>query len=232
MSKKNPTIQTTKLGNKVQKGKGKKPEKKTEAEEHVLNAGEEPVGHKETIRFFFGLVLLILALFMLLSFTSHLFTGAEDQCLIEQGAMEGFLNYAGAVGAYCANYWINRCFGFSAFILPVFLIIAAMKLTRAYKVRLWKWFLNCSILIIWLSVTCSYFFQQTFEGLSGWNFINPGGDHGLFISNWLNQRIGKVGTFMAPEQRNDTIGTANPESGGLYQVETPGKSSRRGNRTG
>ena len=41
------------------------------------------------------------------------------------------------------------------------------------------------------------FFQQTFEGLSGWNFINPGGDHGLFISNWLNQRIGKVGTFMA-----------------------------------
>ena len=72
---------------------------------------------------------------MLLSFTSHLFTGAEDQCLIEQGAMEGFLNYAGAVGAYCANYWINRCFGFSAFILPVFLIIAAMKLTRAYKVR-------------------------------------------------------------------------------------------------
>ena len=196
MSKKNPTIQTTKLGNKVQKGKGKKPEKKTEAEEHVLNAGEEPVGHKETIRFFFGLVLLILALFMLLSFTSHLFTGAEDQCLIEQGAMEGFLNYAGAVGAYCANYWINRCFGFSAFILPVFLIIAAMKLTRAYKVRLWKWFLNCSILIIWLSVTCSYFFQQTFEGLSGWNFINPGGDHGLFISNWLNQRIGKVGTFM------------------------------------
>ena len=57
MSKKNPTIQTTKLGNKVQKGKVKKPEKKTEAEEHVLNAGEEPVGHKETIRFFFGLVL-------------------------------------------------------------------------------------------------------------------------------------------------------------------------------
>ena len=197
MSKKNPTIQTTKLGNKVQRGKGKKPERKTDTEGNVLNAGEEPVGHKETLRFFFGLVLLILALFMLLYFTSHLFTGAEDQCLIEQGAMEGFLNYAGAVGAYCANYWINRCFGFSAFILPVFLIIAAMKLTRAYKVRLWKWFLNCSILIIWFSVTCSYFFQQTFENLNDWNFINPGGDHGLFISNWLNQRIGKVGTFMA-----------------------------------
>ncbi len=196
MRKKNPTIQTTKSGNKAQRGNREKPEKRTEKEENVLNAGEEPVGHKETIRFFFGLVLLILALFTLLSFTSHLFTGAEDQCLREQGAKEGFLNYAGAGGAYWANFWINRCFGLSAFLIPVFLIIAAMKLTRAYKVRLWKWFLNCSILIIWLSVTSSFFLQQTFENLSGWNFINPGGNHGLFVSNWLNQRIGKVGTFL------------------------------------
>ena len=197
MSKKEPTIQTTKLGNKIQKGKGEKTDKKAaKAEGNATKTGGKTVEHKETTRFFFGLVVLILALFMLLAFTSHLFTGAEDQCLIEQGAMEGFLNYAGAVGAYCANYWINHCFGFSAFLVPVFLIIAAMKLTQAYKVRLWKWFLNCSILIIWLSVACSYFLQPVFEGLSGWNFINPGGDHGLFISNWLNQRIGKIGTFM------------------------------------
>ncbi len=196
MSKKNPAIHVARPEDKTPREKGKKSGNKPETGGNVLNAGEEPVGHKETVRFFLGLIFLILALFMLLSFTSHLFTGAEDQSLIEQGAMEGFLNYAGAVGAYCADYWMNHCFGFSAFFLPVFLIIAAMKLTRAYKVRLWKWFLNCFILIIWLSVACSFFLQNTFEGLSGWNFINPGGDHGLFISNWLNQRIGKIGTFL------------------------------------
>ena len=195
MNKKTPTVQTTKLGNKIRKNKSTK-DKSPAAEGKVLNAGEEPVGHKETIRFFFGLALLILALFMLLSFTSYLFTGADDQCLLETGSMEGFMNYAGAVGAYCAHYWINHCFGFSAFIVPAFLIVASMKLMRAYKVRLWKWFLHCTTLTIWLSVAGSFFLQQFFEGLDGWNFINPGGDHGLFISQWLNQRIGAIGTFM------------------------------------
>ena len=195
MSKKKTAIETTKLGNKIKTGKSKKPTEKTEG--NVLNAGEDPVGQKETVRFFFGLALLVLALFTLLSFTSYLFTGADDQCLIEEGTMEdGFMNYAGAVGAYWANFWINHCFGFSAFIIPAFLIAAAMKLMRAYKVRLWKWFLHCTVLVIWISVTASFCLQQLFESLNGWNFINPGGNHGMFICHWLNQRIGVIGTFM------------------------------------
>ena len=195
MSKKKTAIETTKLGNKIKTGKGKKPVGK--AEGNVMDAGEEPVGRKETFRFFFGLLLLVLALFTLLSFTSYLFTGADDQCLIEEGTMEGeYTNYAGAVGAYWANFWINHCFGFSAFIIPVFLIAAAMKLMRAYKVRLWKWFLHCTVLVIWISVTASFCLQELFENLTGWNFINPGGNHGMFICHWLNQRIGVIGTFM------------------------------------
>ena len=195
MSKKKTAIETTKLGNKIKTGKGKKPVEK--AEGNVMDAGEEPVGRKETFRFFFGLLLLVLALFTLLSFTSYLFTGADDQCLIEEGTMEGeYTNYAGAVGAYWANFWINHCFGFSAFIIPVFLIAAAMKLMRAYKVRLWKWFLHCTVLVIWISVTASFCLQELFENLTGWNFINPGGNHGMFICHWLNQRIGIIGTFM------------------------------------
>lgn len=198
MSKNSQAVQTTKLGNKISKNKAEKSTSKLkkETDENVLNAGEEPVGHKETVRFFAGLAILILALFLLLSFTSYLFTGADDQSLMEQGAMEGFMNYTGAIGAYCARYWMNYCFGFSAFLIPVFLIIAAMKLTRAYKVRLWKWFLHCAFLTFWFSIACSFFFQQAFENLDGWGFINPGGNHGQFISNWLNQRIGKIGTFM------------------------------------
>ena len=196
MNKNKSSIQVTKLGNKIEQGKGQKSSKKAKKSGTTSKSDGAPVGHKETIRFFFGLVVLILALFMLLAFTSYLFTGADDQCLIEQGAMEGFLNYAGTGGAYCANFWFNRCFGFSAFLIPVFLVIAAMKLTRAYKVRLWKWFLNCTILIFWFSVTCSFLFQHAFENLSNWNFINPGGDHGVFVCNWLNQRVGQIGTFM------------------------------------
>ena len=112
MNKNKSSIQVTKLGNKIEQGKGQKSSKKAKKSGTPSKSDGAPVGHKETIRFFFGLVVLILALFMLLAFTSYLFTGADDQCLIEQGAMEGFLNYAGTGGAYCANFWFNRCFGF------------------------------------------------------------------------------------------------------------------------
>ena len=197
MNKKKASIQTTKLGNKISKSKAQKKKQEKQSIRSFFNAGEDPVGRTETIRFISGLILLILSLFMFLALTSYLFTGAEDQALLEKGSMEGFMNYAGALGAYCADYWFNSGFGFSSFFIPVFLIVAAMKLTKAYEVQLWKWFLHCTILTVWFSVASSFFLQDTFENLSNWNFINPGGQHGQFISQWLVQRIGPISTFLA-----------------------------------
>lgn len=200
MNKRKPTIETTKLGNKIKKnGRQKKntniKNETAELESKKTAKSEGRVNQKETIRFFFGLVILIAALFMLLSFISYLFTGAEDQILTEQKAMDGFKNYTGTLGAYCADFWINRCFGLSAYLVPLFFIVTAMKLTNAYKVRLWKWFLHCTILIIWLSVACTFFFQNFFEASDTWNFINPGGNHGIFVCSKLNQAVGTIGIF-------------------------------------
>lgn len=197
MNKKKTSIQTTKLGNKISKSEAQK-KKEKQTLRSFFGAGEDPVGKLETIRFISGLVILILSLFMFLALTSYLFTGADDQVLLERGSMEGFMNYAGALGAYCADYWFNAGFGFSSFFIPVFLIVTAMKLTKAYEVQLWKWFIHCSILTVWFSVSCSFFLQDTFEHLNNnWNFINPGGQHGQFICQWLIQRIGDISTFMA-----------------------------------
>lgn len=197
MNKKKASIQTTKLGNKISKSKAQKKKQEKQSIRSFFNAGEDPLGRTETIRFISGLILLILSLFMFLALTSYLFTGAEDQALLEKGSMEGFMNYAGALGAYCADYWFNSGFGFSSFFIPVFLIVAAMKLTKAYEVQLWKWFLHCTILTVWFSVASSFFLQDTFENLSNWNFINPGGQHGQFVCQWLVQRIGPISTFLA-----------------------------------
>lgn len=196
MNKKKTSIQTTKLGNKISKSEAQKKQEK-QTLRSFFSAGEDPVGKLETIRFISGLIILIISLFMFLALTSYLFTGADDQVLLERGSMEGFMNYAGALGAYCADYWFNAGFGFSSFFIPVFLIVTAMKLTKAYEVQLWKWFLHCSILTVWFSVSCSFFLQSTFEHLNNnWNFINPGGQHGQFICQWLVQRIGDISTFM------------------------------------
>lgn len=195
MSKKEKPAEVSKLGNRVLRkksdGRAEKSASSRDKGGKVLKKGS----HRETFLFFSGLIVLVLALFMLISFVSFLFTGADDQALLEEGAGGGYMNYTGALGAMLANYWVNRCFGFAAFVIPFFLIVAAMKLTRAYKVRLWKWFLNCAILVIWISVAFSFFFQQTFEDLNGWNFINPGGNHGVNVTGFLNRNIGEVGTF-------------------------------------
>lgn len=191
MPKNNSTIQLTKLGNKTSKNTSASGKKKTKG-----NAENDKPNRQETFHFLAGSVLLVVSLLMLLSFSSHIFTGAEDQGLIEAHASEGFSNYAGTIGAYCADFWMNRCFGIAAFFIPVFLLAASMKLTKAYHIRLWKWFLHCSFLTIWFSISASYFLDGLISGLPSWNFLNPGGLHGQYMVARLTQTIGSAGVFL------------------------------------
>ena len=188
-TKNNTTIQITKLGNKTA------PSNKISGKRNNSTENEEP-NRKETFHFLAGSILLVVSLLMLLSFSSYVFTGAEDQGLIEAHASENFSNYAGSIGAYCAHFWIDQCFGLSAFFIPIFLLAASMKLTKAYHIRLWKWFLHCSFLTIWFSVMASFFFDGLIADIPEWNFLNPGGRHGQFIVERLTQTAGTFGVFL------------------------------------
>lgn len=150
---------------------------------------------KDSLRFIFGMLLLIVALFMLLAFTSHFFTGPDEQTPIESGRGDfQAQNYAGRLGAYTADYFMDKCFGVSAYFIPIFLIILSVKLMRVYKVRLWKWFLNCGILLVWLSVTMSLV-QKTFYTDSNMTF-DLGGLHGKKVCTFLETNVGAVPTFV------------------------------------
>ena len=50
------------------------------------------------------------------------------------------------------------------------LAVVGMKLMKAYQFRIWKWFMSCSILLIWFSITLGFIFDGTF----GDSFIYPG----------------------------------------------------------
>ena len=113
----------------------------------------------ETIHFVIGLVLVIFSVYLLLAFSSFFFTGAADQSIIDSGNAQelastnnGVKNYAGSRGAQLASYLINDCFGISSFFILVFLAVAGLKLMRVRVVRLWKWFIGCSLLLVWFSV--------------------------------------------------------------------------------
>lgn len=167
----------------------------------ITNAsGVKEMWKGETVRFLTGVVLLLMAIFMILAFSSYFITGAEDQSILEdplpgelRDTENAIQNYAGALGAQMAYYFMHRCFGIPAFFVPIFFIFTSMKLMKAYKVRLWKWFVNCSILMIWFSVALAYFVPE--HVLNHLTFA-PGGQHGEYINRMLTSQIGKPGLFI------------------------------------
>ena len=155
----------------------------------------------ETTHFVIGLVSIIFAAYLLLAFTSFFFTGAADQSILDN-QLPGELmqtgnqikNFAGARGAQVAEYFINECFGIAAYFIVLFLAVMGMKLMRAYKFRVWKWFMSCTLMMIWFSILLGFIFDGTFPN----SFIYPGGLHGYNVSNWLISQIGMpgVGLFL------------------------------------
>ena len=197
MSTKNNTlIETTKLGNKTKKTTNHKNNKHNTASTEQTADNTVSSNRKETFQFIAGCIFLVASLLMFLSFTSYIFTGAKDQGLIEAYASDGFSNYAGTLGAYCAEFWMNKNYGFAAIFIPIFLLATAMKLTKAYRIRLWKWFLHCSFLTIWFSLGCSFFLSDMLAGIPSWSFFNPGGLHGQNTVDFLTIHIGSIGVFL------------------------------------
>ena len=153
----------------------------------------------KTIPFVIGLILVIFSVYLLLAFSSFFFTGAADQSIIDSGNAQelaatnnGVKNYAGSRGAQLASYLINDCFGISSFFILVFLAVAGLKLMRVRVVRLWKWFIGCSLLLVWFSVFFGFAFVEQYKD----SFLYLGGMHGYNVSNWLVSQVGVPGVWM------------------------------------
>ena len=150
----------------------------------------------ETTHFVIGLISVIFSVYLLLAFISFFFTGAADQSILDNQQPGELMqttnhvkNYAGARGAQLAEFLINECFGIAACFIILFLAVAGMKMIKAYQFRVWKWFMSCSILLVWFSITLGFIFDGTFSD----SFIYPGGLHGYNVSAWLVSQIGIPG---------------------------------------
>ena len=150
----------------------------------------------ETTHFVIGLISVIFSVYLLLAFISFFFTGAADQSILDNQQPGELMqttnhvkNYAGARGAQLAEFLINECFGIAACFIILFLAVAGMKMIKAYQFRVWKWFMSCSILLVWFSITLGFIFDGTFSD----SFIYPGGLHGHKVSSWLVSQIGMPG---------------------------------------
>ncbi len=153
----------------------------------------------ETLHFILGLAIVLMAAFALVSFGSFFLYGAADQSVIDHNAAvdvqpgETDVQNLGAIrGAQLADYFINRQFGAPSVFMVIFFLVLGLKMMRVVKIRLWKWFIGCSLLMVW----CSVFFGFMFKGMYEDTFFYLGGLHGFNVSSWLESQVGVPGVLM------------------------------------
>ena len=158
--------------------------------------GFKDIFHNEKLNFVLGCILVCVAIYLILAFISYFSTGAADQSLIEDprdgevmNAHHEFSNTCGSVGAYASWYFIKRCFGLPAFLIPVFILLLGTNLIRAFKVNLLKWFLSLMVLMIWSSISLAKFLAPFMTDAC----FNPGGDHGAYICQYIENLVGAPG---------------------------------------
>lgn len=159
--------------------------------------GVKNIFENDLFNFLFGVILFIIAVYLVIAFISYLTTGQADQSLVLDlrpdewlNSKKEFQNSCGSLGALLSHFFIARCFGWAAFIIPLLVGLLGVKLMRAFQhFNLWKWFLSLAIIMIW----CSVVFAKFLTPLTGDQVYNPGGDHGQFISQWLENVIGAPG---------------------------------------
>lgn len=152
----------------------------------------------ETIQFVVGLLCVMVAIYMLLAFTSFVLNGGADQSALEQlsvtealanVAPEEVNNATGRSGAHIAETLINRYFGISAYCIAVFLLVLGLNLMRTYKFNLKHWGICCGTLLVWGSLFLSVTIDSWFTGSA----IYWGGYHGRNVAAWLDQQFGMPG---------------------------------------
>ena len=161
--------------------------------------GFQDILNSEKTDFLLGLILFFIAGYLLIAMVSFLFTGQADQSILESlragewlNSNRIFTNICGSIGAILSYELITLTFGISAFLIPVFVVLAGLKLMRIYQPNLWKWFFYLMIVMEWCSISFAKFLTPLCGNLS----FNPGGAHGLYCMQTIENVVGTPGLMI------------------------------------
>ncbi len=142
---------------------------------------EEQLSAREGFEWGVALVAVVTALVMVISYVSFL-----------EGGPVAEVNWLGSLGMWVAHEVMEVSFGVATLFVPVFLCAVALRVVHIGHLRLWKWFVNCSLLMVWFSVFGAWLQQwKPFEA-----FFLYGGMHGVSALNVLTDKTGPAGTFI------------------------------------
>lgn len=169
------------------------PKKSGRQSKQAIN--DESIPRSKVIKFIIGLLIIFYAIFLIVSFSSYLFSGAEDYSLCTSEFPEGMKvsNVGGKLGLYSAFFFINNGFGLASYLIPVFLIISGLYLIGSIKVRLLPVFVKMAIMMIWLSFVLAVIAKLL--PFTEDSHISLGGSHGDFIHAKISDVVGEVGVY-------------------------------------
>lgn len=149
-------------------------------------------------RFAFGVVLLIMGVYFLVTFLSFvLFAGGSDQGKVNNNsilvnadpanATQAVANPGGAIGAATAQFFIADGVGLAAFIIVVWCFVMGMRMIRKKRTQFYTYSIISVYSIITFSMllgACTYY--------ADFSFFRWGGNLGYYANQWL---VGFVGDY-------------------------------------
>ncbi|MEP7278135.1 MAG: DNA translocase FtsK [Bacteroidota bacterium] len=183
------------MANKAKSRKGQASETgkfKTEKEQPlpIKNLVKDERTHKIT-----GAVLILLAFFLFVAFTSYLFTWKADMRIVfNQGLSPLFssgkdkaANLLGNLGAVVSHFFFYKAFGVASFLLCTFFFVAGANLLFSKKLfSIWR---NTRYVLAGL-----VFFSMALAFIMSGNGFFWGGAFGIYLSDFFTAALGKLGT--------------------------------------
>ncbi|MEO8472738.1 MAG: DNA translocase FtsK [Chryseolinea sp.] len=176
----------------------KKPEKekksKSQKSKFKLGFLKDP-----RLKLVLGFFLLIVSVYLFLSFFSYLFTGQSDYSLIDARDLSTLEsgreaeNWLGLYGAITSHYFIFRWFGIAAFFIPPLLFVVGFKIVFDKELlRIFSFTLLSIFSGLWLSLLLGYMTMIN-EGISEWSFLGGGLGYNLAM---ISDGLFGWGTFL------------------------------------
>ena len=141
-----------------------------------------------------GSVSLLVSMFLLIAFTSYLFTWKEDQDKVFRGASillpsedVQTANLLGNFGAYISHMFFYNGFGLASFLFCTLFFVAGTNAIMGRKIfSIWRNVRYVLVGIVFFSVLFAFFARTS---VFPW-----GGALGDMISQWLTRFLGTIGT--------------------------------------
>lgn len=169
-----------------------------------VSSMDEGMSNMAITKFVVGLIFVFAAIYMLLAFSSFLYSGPQDYSIVDINRFGEFYNdlvshnakaanICSGFGARIAFYFINKWFGIAAYIVPVFFALLGLKLIGSFRFRAIRLFILLGLTMIWISLFLSAL-TNSISGL-GESFFYLGGESGKRVIDWMEAMIGAPGIY-------------------------------------